>query len=61
MGFDPASTAVVEDSIAGVEAAVAAGMRALGFAGETSPRELAAAGAEPFTEMAELPGLLAVA
>jgi HAD superfamily hydrolase (TIGR01509 family) len=60
MGFDPASTAVVEDSIAGVQAAVAAGMRALAFAGETEPSELAAAGGEPFTEMAELPGLLGV-
>ena len=58
MGFDPATTAVVEDSIAGVKAAVAAGMRALAFAGETSPAELAAAGGEPFTEMAALPELL---
>jgi len=59
MGFDPASTAVVEDSIAGVQAAVAAGMRALAFAGETSPAELAAVGGQPFTDMAALPGLLA--
>jgi HAD superfamily hydrolase (TIGR01509 family) len=59
MGFDPATTAVVEDSIAGVEAAVAAGMRALAFAADTGPAELAAAGGEPFTDMAELPGLLA--
>ena len=58
MGFDPATTAVVEDSIAGVEAAVAAGMRALAFSADTRPDELAAAGGEPFTEMAELPGLL---
>ncbi|HWH11027.1 MAG TPA: HAD-IA family hydrolase [Solirubrobacteraceae bacterium] len=61
MGFDPATTAVVEDSIAGVQAAVAAGMCALAFAGETPPAELAAVGGLPFTDMAELPGLLGVA
>ncbi len=44
MGFDPASTAVVEDSLPGVEAAVAAGMRALAFARHTDPAALAAAG-----------------
>jgi HAD superfamily hydrolase (TIGR01509 family) len=60
MGFDPATTAVVEDSIAGVQAAVAAGMRALAYAGETDPAQLAAAGGEPFAEMADLPGLLGV-
>jgi HAD superfamily hydrolase (TIGR01509 family) len=59
MGFHPASTAVVEDSLPGVEAAVAAGMRALAFARHSDPAELAAAGGEPFDDMAELPGLLA--
>jgi HAD superfamily hydrolase (TIGR01509 family) len=59
MGFDPASTAVVEDSLPGVQAAVAAGMRALAFARQGDPEELAAAGGEPFSDMAELPGLLA--
>jgi HAD superfamily hydrolase (TIGR01509 family) len=59
MNFDPASTAVVEDSLPGVEAAVAAGMRALAFARHSDPAELAAAGGEPFDDMAELPGLLA--
>jgi HAD superfamily hydrolase (TIGR01509 family) len=59
MGFDPASTAVVEDSIPGIEAARAAGMRALAFARHTGAGELAAAGGEPFSDMAELPGLLA--
>ena len=58
MGFDPASTAVVEDSLPGVEAAVAAGMRALAFARHSDPAELAAAGGEPFSDMAELPALL---
>jgi HAD superfamily hydrolase (TIGR01509 family) len=59
MGFDPASTAVVEDSLPGIEAAVAAGMRALAFARHTDAAVLAAAGGEPFWDMAELPGLLA--
>ncbi len=59
MGFDPASTAVVEDSVPGVVAARAAGMRALAFARHTAAGELAAAGGEPFEDMAELPGLLA--
>ena len=59
MGFDPASTAVVEDSVPGVQAARAAGMRALAFAGDGDADELAAAGGEPFDDMAALPGLLA--
>ena len=61
MGFDPASTAVVEDSLPGVQAAHAAGMRVLAFARDTDPRELAAAGGEPFEDMAELPELLLAA
>ena len=58
MGFDPAQTAVVEDSVPGIEAACAAGMRALAFARDTDAGALAAAGGEPFADMAELPGLL---
>jgi len=60
MGFEPASTAVVEDSVPGVEAARAAGMRALAFAGDGDAGALAAAGGEVFDEMAQLPALLAV-
>jgi HAD superfamily hydrolase (TIGR01509 family) len=61
MGFDPAATAVVEDSPAGIEAARAAGMVALGYAGRTPARLLRAAGATTvFTQMGELPGLLEV-
>jgi HAD superfamily hydrolase (TIGR01509 family) len=59
MGFEPSSTAVVEDSVPGVAAARAAGMRALAFARHTDPARLAAAGGEPFADMAELPRLLA--
>jgi HAD superfamily hydrolase (TIGR01509 family) len=61
MGFDPAVTAVVEDSVPGIEAARAAGMRALAFArnNDADAAALVAAGGEPFDDMAELPGLLA--
>ncbi|MEA2154650.1 MAG: hypothetical protein QOE11_790 [Solirubrobacteraceae bacterium] len=61
MGFDPASTAVVEDSVPGIEAARAAGMRALAFARNNAAdaEALVAVGGEPFHDMAELPGLLA--
>ena len=61
MGFDPRSTAVVEDSVPGIEAAVAAGMRALAFVRHSDAAELAAAGGEPFDDMAQLPGLLEAA
>ena len=58
MGWAPARCAVVEDTALGVEAAVAAGMRALGYAGATDPGALEAAGARVFNSMGELPGLL---
>jgi HAD superfamily hydrolase (TIGR01509 family) len=59
MGAAPAACAVVEDSRYGVEAARAAGMRALGYAGGvTAAPVLEAAGAEVFADMRELPGLL---
>jgi HAD superfamily hydrolase (TIGR01509 family) len=58
MGFEPATTAVVEDSVAGAEAGVAAGMTVLGYAADTPAELLEAAGARPFTAMAELPSLL---
>jgi HAD superfamily hydrolase (TIGR01509 family) len=59
MGFDRETTAVVEDSLPGVQAAVAAGMRALAFTRHSSDEEMRRAGGEPFADMAELPGLLA--
>ena len=64
MNFAPARCVVVEDSREGVRAAVAAGMRVLGFAGGShcTPSHdalLRAAGASfVFTRMAELPRLL---
>lgn len=61
MGFEPARTAVVEDSVPGVQAARAAGMRALAYAGDVDARLLRAAGGEVFDDMAQLPGLLGCA
>ncbi|MEM6664426.1 MAG: HAD-IA family hydrolase [Pseudomonadota bacterium] len=58
VGHSPETTTVVEDSVSGVRAAVGAGMRCLGFACDTPAERLAAAGAEPFGVMADLPRLL---
>jgi beta-phosphoglucomutase-like phosphatase (HAD superfamily) len=50
---------VIEDSRAGVEAARAAGMRVLAFAGGLTPAELLGGpGTVLFDEMRELPRLL---
>jgi HAD superfamily hydrolase (TIGR01509 family) len=57
MGWEPADCAVVEDSPAGVEAGVSAGMTVFGYAG-TTPADRLQSAARVFTEMAELPGLL---
>lgn len=57
MGFEPARTVVVEDSEAGVQAGVAAGMRVLGYGDD---ERLPAAGAEPLRTMARLPIALGV-
>ena len=60
MGVDPSACAVVEDSRYGIAAARAAGMRAFGFAGGLTPRAwLEAPGTVVFTDMRELPQLLA--
>ncbi|HEU5044144.1 MAG TPA: HAD family hydrolase [Nocardioidaceae bacterium] len=59
MGVSPAGCAVVEDSVYGVRAGVAAGMRVLGYAGGlTSAAALRDAGAEVFADMADLTPLL---
>jgi HAD superfamily hydrolase (TIGR01509 family) len=60
-GAPPASCVVVEDSLLGARAGIAAGCRVLGLARETAPEVLAAVGAEPFLRMQDLPGLLGLA
>jgi HAD superfamily hydrolase (TIGR01509 family) len=57
-GAAPGDCVVVEDSLLGVRAGLAAGCRVLGLVGETDASVLAAAGAEPFASMAALPSLL---
>ena len=63
LGVDPKRCAVVEDSVTGVKAGVAAGCTVLGYspaeAGHDAPAALRRAGASlVFTNMAELLGLL---
>ncbi|MEP7356798.1 MAG: HAD family hydrolase [Anaerolineales bacterium] len=61
MGTAPEACAVVEDSLPGVQAAVAAGMPVWGYAARTPATLLAKAGAQVFDDMARLPDLLAEA
>ncbi len=60
MGVAPESALVVEDTPAGVAAAVAAGMTVFAYVGgaHSDAAELAAGGARVFHDMAELPGAL---
>lgn len=60
LGVDPSRVIVVEDSVPGVQAAIAAGMTALGYTAgnEDAARELAAAGARVFGSMSQLPRLI---
>ena len=62
MGAAPSRSAVVEDSAFGVEAAIAAGMRAFAYAGGvTTADRLARPGVVVFDEMRDLPALLEAA
>ena len=62
MGSAPSRSAVVEDSAFGVEAAIAAGMRAFAYAGGvTTADRLARPGVVVFEEMRDLPALLEAA
>lgn len=63
MGAAPADCVVVEDSVPGVEAARAAAMAVLGYAGGSHVADghaarLTGAGATVFTDMADLPDLI---
>ena len=62
LGAEPSRCAVVEDSVHGVEAALAAGMLPFAYAGGVTPAErLARPGAVVFRDMRELPGLIEAA
>ena len=58
LGREPRDCVVVEDSPSGVRSAVGAGIRCLGYAGDTAPERLRREGAEIFNDMADLPRLL---
>ncbi len=58
MGVAPADCVVIEDSVAGVQAAVSAGMKVYGYAGETNAAKLEAAGAEVLHSMKDLPQVI---
>ena len=60
MGHAPSSCVVIEDSVPGVQAAIAAGMQALGYAGDphTDADGLKREGAHVFHDMDALIGLL---
>jgi HAD superfamily hydrolase (TIGR01509 family) len=58
MGAEPEACVVVEDTVVGVRAAVSAGMRAVGYAGDADADALSDAGAETIERMSQLPVLL---
>ncbi|HJQ59403.1 MAG TPA: HAD family phosphatase [Vineibacter sp.] len=60
MGAAPADCVVVEDAVAGTQAAIAAGMRVLCYAGApyADRAGMAAAGGTLFDDMRQLPGLV---
>jgi HAD superfamily hydrolase (TIGR01509 family) len=60
LGFLPSQTVVVEDSTRGVKAALAAGMRILGYTASVGHEAIIAAGAEPIDDLSELPARLGI-
>lgn len=58
MGASPDTCIVIEDSVPGVTAAVAAGMKVFGYAALISAEQLEAEGATAFNDMRDLPDLL---
>ncbi|WP_291299127.1 HAD family phosphatase [Elioraea sp.] len=58
VGVEPARCVVIEDSVTGVRAGRAAGMRVLGYAPNGAAAALAAEGAEPFARMDALADII---
>jgi phosphoglycolate phosphatase len=58
LNVSPGDCAVVEDSVFGVQAGVAAGMRVFGYAQRSEAKVLEKAGAKVFEQMTDLPLLL---
>lgn len=58
MGIQPSFCTVVEDSVLGVRAGVAAGMKVLGYSNQREATLLEASGATVFYSMSQLPFLL---
>jgi HAD superfamily hydrolase (TIGR01509 family) len=58
MGYEPSQCVVIEDSVPGVQAGKAAGMKVFGYSERTSDEELAQAGAITFSHMSELLNLI---
>jgi beta-phosphoglucomutase-like phosphatase (HAD superfamily) len=58
MNAKPAACVVIEDTPSGVMAAVAAGMRAVGYAADSDERALRNAGAEIIRSLDKLPEFL---
>jgi HAD superfamily hydrolase (TIGR01509 family) len=60
LGVAPAHTVVIEDSTRGVKAALAAGMRILGYTASVGRDAMVAAGAEPVDDLSRVPEMLGV-
>lgn len=60
MGVEPADCIVIEDSVAGTRAGIAAGMRVFSYHGDphSDPQGLEKAGGILFADMRDLPGLI---
>jgi phosphoglycolate phosphatase len=58
MSAAPRTCAVIEDTVVGVQAGLAAGMTVFGFARAEDPEALAGAGARVFADMSDLADLL---
>ena len=58
LGVAPIDTVVIEDSTRGVKAALAAGMRILGYTASVGRDAIVAAGAEPIDDLSRIPEML---